>query len=295
MEAIPLSEAIRRAVDRLAAAGVESPRADAELLAAFALGVQRSSLVLLKELPPLAAELFVELIAERSRRTPLQHLTGTAPFRYLELAVGPGVFVPRPETESLVEWGLDQLRATGVATPLVVDLCAGSGAIALSFAHEYPSARVWAVEQDEHAVAWLGRNAQRREAAGDPPVQIIHADATAPQTLAELDGSVDLVVSNPPYIPVGASVATEARDHDPPTALWGGKDGLDVVRGVAAAAGRLLRTGGWFGFEHGEQQAEMLMKLLAKDPQWTDCANRSDLAGRPRFTVARRAHGSRSH
>jgi release factor glutamine methyltransferase len=274
------------AARRLADAGVESPRVDAELLLAAVLGVSRGRLLTLVTVPDDVSVRFGTLVDQRADRVPLQHLTGRAPFRFLELAVGPGVFVPRPETEQLTGWTLERL--TGTDTPVVVDLGSGSGAIALSLAHEYPAARVTAVERDPDAIEWTRHNAAARAAAGDTPVDVLSGDMTDPQLLTELDGMVDLVVSNPPYVPDGARVPREVADHDPPLALWGGPDGLDVVRGLLVTAARLLRPGGWLGIEHADQQGSALPALVRAHGGFTDVADHPDLAGRPRFTTARR-------
>lgn len=260
---------------------------DAELLLAHALGVPRARLLTLDGVDDAAAARFEALVAQRADRVPLQHLTGQAPFRYLELAVGPGVFVPRPETEQLVGWALERL--SGVAEPVVVDLGSGSGAIALSLAHEHPGARVTAVERDPGAIAWTRHNAGAQAAAGDTPVDVLAGDMTDPGLLRELDGRVDLVVSNPPYVPDGARVPREVADHDPPLALWGGPDGLDVVRGLLVTAARLLRPGGWLGIEHADQQGESLPAVVRSHGGFTDIGDHRDLAGRPRWTTARRA------
>ncbi|MCF6505966.1 peptide chain release factor N(5)-glutamine methyltransferase [Blastococcus sp. MG754426] len=275
------------AAARLAEAGVESPRVDAELLLAHALGVPRARLLVLDEVDDAAATRFEALVAQRADRVPLQHLTGRAPFRYLELAVGPGVFVPRPETEQLVGWALERLA--GIAEPVVVDLGSGSGAIALSLAHEHPGAQVTAVERDPGAIAWTRHNAGARAAAGDTPVDVLAGDMTDPGLLRELDGRADLVVSNPPYVPDGARVPREVADHDPPLALWGGPDGLDVVRGLLVTAARLLRPGGWLGIEHADQQGESLPAVVRSHGAFTDVDDHPDLAGRPRYTTARRS------
>ncbi|WP_436703762.1 peptide chain release factor N(5)-glutamine methyltransferase [Geodermatophilus sp. CPCC 205761] len=277
------------AARRLAEAGVESPRVDAELLLAHVLGVPRTRLLTLDRVPGDAATRFADLLDQRAGRVPLQHLTGRAPFRHLELAVGPGVFVPRPETELLVEWAL--ARLAGLPEPVVVDLGAGSGAIALSLAHEHPGARVTAVERDPGAVEWTRHNAAARRQAGDTPVEVLAGDMTDPRLLAGLDGAVDLVVSNPPYVPDGARVPREVADHDPPLALWGGPDGLDVVRGLLRTAARLLRPGGHLGVEHADQQGSALPALVRGHGGFTGVADHPDLAGRPRFTTARRAGG----
>jgi release factor glutamine methyltransferase len=262
---------------------------DAELLLAHVLDVPRTRLLTLDGVPDDAATRFGALLDLRAGRVPLQHLTGRAPFRHLELAVGPGVFVPRPETELLVEWALERLA--GVAEPVVVDLGAGSGAIALSIAHEHPAARVLAVERDAGAIEWTRHNAAARAAAGDRPVEVLGGDMTSPQLLTHLDGGVDLVVSNPPYVPDGARVPREVADHDPPLALWGGPDGLDVVRGLLRTAARLLRPGGHLGIEHADQQGSALPALVRAHGGFDDVADHGDLAGRPRFTTARRVAG----
>jgi release factor glutamine methyltransferase len=270
------------AARRLAEAGVESPRVDAELLLAHVLGTSRTGLLTLDAVPDDAAARFAALLDQRADRVPLQHLTGRAPFRHLELAVGPGVFVPRPETEALVGWALERLAGLGV--PVVVDLGTGSGAIALSIAHEHPGSRVHAVERDPVAIEWT-----RANAAAFPAVDVLPGDMTDPALLSDLDGTVDLVVSNPPYVPDGARVPREVADHDPPLALWGGPDGLDVVRGLLRTAARLLRPGGWLGIEHADQQGSALPALVRAHGAFADVADHPDLTGRPRFTTARRA------
>jgi release factor glutamine methyltransferase len=275
------------AARRLAEAGVESPRVDAELLLAAVLDVSRATLLTRDDVPDDAAARFEALVGQRADRVPLQHLTGRAPFRYLELAVGPGVFVPRPETEQLAGWAIETL--TGLTAPAVVDLGSGSGALALSIAHEVPHAHVTAVERDPGAIEWTRHNAAARSAAGDRPVEVLAGDMTDPCLLTGLDGTVDLVVSNPPYVPDGARVPREVADHDPPLALWGGPDGLDVVRGLLVTAARLLRPGGWLGIEHADAQGTALPALVRAAGRWTEVADHPDLAGRPRFTTARRS------
>jgi release factor glutamine methyltransferase len=271
---------------RLADAGVGSPRVDAELLLAHVLSVPRARLLTLDDVPDDVATRFGELLEQRADRVPLQHLTGRAPFRHLELAVGPGVFVPRPETEQLAGWTLERL--SGMPAPLVVDLGSGSGALALSIAQEHPGARVVAVEHDPGAIEWTRHNAAARAAAGDPPVEVLAGDMTDPELLRALDGTVDVVVSNPPYVPDGARVPREVADHDPPLALWGGPDGLDVVRGLLVTAARLLRPGGRLGIEHADQQGSALPAVVRAHGAFDEVADHPDLAGRPRFTTARR-------
>jgi release factor glutamine methyltransferase len=272
----------------LGEAGVDSARTDAELLAAHVLGTSRGGLALTTDLTADQEARYLELVAQRASRVPLQHLTGTAGFRYLELEVGPGVFVPRPETELLVGWGLETLAATGLDQPVVVDLCSGSGAIALAVAQECPDATVYAVELSVHAVAWARRNLAARSQAGDRPITLLQADATDPAVLAELDATADLVLTNPPYVPDGAVVAREAAEHDPPEALWGGPDGLDVVRALVRRAAKLLRPGGWIGIEHADLQGAEVPALLAATRQWGQITDHRDLAGRDRFTTARK-------
>lgn len=276
---------LRDATDRLAAAGVASPDFDAAELLAHALGTTRGALVRGAVVDPAAASEFEGLVRRRSARVPLQHLTGTVGFRYLDLAVGPGVFVPRPETEVLAGWAVDVARAVlarGTA-PVVVDLCTGSGAIALCLATEVPEASVHAVELDEGAHAWAERN------LSGSGVELQLGDMT--DAFPELDGSVDVVVANPPYIPLEAyeSVAPEARDHDPSMALWSGPDGLDAMRSVERVASRLLVPGGSVGAEHADVQGEAAPRVFRRTGRWLDVRDHQDLAGRPRFVTARLA------
>jgi release factor glutamine methyltransferase len=278
-----VSQAIIDAATRLAEAGVPSSRHDAETLAAHVLGVPRAAWHTAGGWDAARARAYDDLVADRARRVPLQHLTGVAGFRYLTLAVGPGVFVPRPETEVLVSWGLHQLADR--PAPVVVDLGAGCGAIALSVAHESPGTTVFAVEREGLALAWL-----RQNAAGSG-VHVVGGDATDPEVLAELDGQVDLVLSNPPYIPLGCVVEPEVAEHDPPAALWGGPDGLQVLRGIAARAHGLLRPGGRLAVEHGDRQGKSVPALLRAAGGWDDVVDHPDLSGRDRFTTARRAAG----
>lgn len=276
---------LARAVARLTEAGVASPEYDARELLAHVLGTTRGALTQVPEVDEHAAQAFEDLTARRAAREPLQHLLGTAGFRYVELAVGPGVFVPRPETEVLAGWAVERTRevlASG-GRPVVVDLCTGSGAIALSLATEVPDAEVHAVELDESAVAWAARNL---EGSGVDLRQGDMADA-----FADLDGTVDVVVCNPPYIPLGAfeSVEVEARDHDPALALWSGEDGLEAMRLLEAVAARLLRPGGVMGAEHADVQSESAPAVFISAGRWSDVRDHPDLAGRPRFVTARLA------
>jgi len=274
------------ATDRLSAAGVASPRADAEVLLAHALGVERSQLGVLAALGrAVDPGPFEDLLDQRAGRVPLQHLTGRAGFRALELLVGPGVFVPRPETEGVAQLAVDEAGRLVVAggRPVVVDLCTGSGAIALAVATELPGARVHAVELDPLAHAWAQRNVEHTGA--DLDLRLGDA-ATA---FADLDGTVDVVVSNPPYVPPGAvPQEREVAEHDPEVALYGGgDDGLEVPRRVVAAAARLLRPGGLAVVEHAEVQ-EAGARRMFTDAAWRDVTSHRDLTGRPRSTTARR-------
>jgi release factor glutamine methyltransferase len=265
------------AAARLREAGVASPDFDAAELLAF---VTASSRLNLAE-PTAEQKLrYDDLIERRAAREPLQHLTGTAAFRYRELAVGPGVFVPRPETEVMVGWILDKLA--NVKEPLVVDLCSGSGAIAGAVATERPDSVVHAVELSPEACVWARRNLAATGA-------VLH-EGDIDGCLPEFDGRVDAVISNPPYIPLTAweSVTTEVRDHDPALALWSGDDGLDEIKVVAATAGRLLKPGGWFACEHADLQGESAPAVFTATGQFTEVRDQLDLAGRHRFATGRR-------
>jgi release factor glutamine methyltransferase len=282
----PLRLAISEAAKILSEAGVDSPRVDAEYLAAHVLGVERGRLPLIPLVDPSVIDQLHKLVRVRASRIPLQHILGWAPMGPISVEVGPGVFVPRPETELLMEWGLKAL--VGVSSPVVVDLCTGTGALALSIAHARPDAVVHAVEIDPQALAWTRRNADARSAAGDTPVRLHSGDATDPSLLSDLDGLVDLVVCNPPYVPEGVEVQPEVGVHDPHHAVFSGADGLDVIRHVVAAAARWLKPGGWVGIEHDDTQGESVPALLSARRVLTDVADHADLAGRPRFATARR-------
>ncbi|OQS14667.1 protein-(glutamine-N5) methyltransferase, release factor-specific [Nocardia donostiensis] len=290
MTRTPLRPALAEAIETLRAAGVPSPRADAEQLAAHMLSVDRSRLLLA---PLLTAEQLADyraLVARRAQRIPLQHLTGCAAMGSIELEVGPGVFVPRPETELLFAWALARLAAAGHDhPPIVVDLCTGSGALALAIAHARPDAAVHAVELDPDALRWARRNADLRIAAGDTPITLYADDATDPGLLTELDGRVDILVTNPPYIPSGAQLAPEVAEHDPRRALFAGVDGLDVIRPMIPVIARLLRPGGAAAIEHDDSNGAQVAELLAADGGFADIAEHPDLAGKPRFVAAVRS------
>lgn len=303
---------------RLTAAGVPSPSVDSAEIVAYALGTTRSRLFLRDAVTDEQKVRVEQLLTRRLARVPLQHLLGTAAFRRIELAVGPGVFIPRPETELVAEAGIRELLDRPQSDRVAVDLCAGSGAIALSLAIEAPGSRVHAVELSDDAVEWTRRNAaslQERVQGQGSEVVIHHHDATTaadPQgPLSELAGTVAVVVTNPPYIPdYMVPRDPEVRDHEPKLALYGGDDGLDVVRGVLRTAAILLRPGGLLVVEHadvqgaaaGESGVPGVMNGMRADGElakaagvevgsavYTDVVDRIDLNGLPRFTLARRA------
>jgi len=286
------------AADRLAAAGVPSPRADAELLVAHLLGLGRGELVAALLRGAVMSDEQVgeadRLLARRCAREPLQHLTGRAPFRRIELLVGPGVFVPRPETEVLVEAAVSELVGAHDGPALVVDLCTGSAAVALAVADEAPQVQVVALEREPAALDWARRNLAAQAAGGG--VELRGGDVVgateADGVLADLAGLVDVVVANPPYIPDDAVPReVEVARHDPVAALYGGgADGLDVPRAVVLAAAALLRPGGLFLMEHGEQQGPSTRALLdgTPDGSWREVSTLVDLTGRDRVLRARR-------
>ena len=280
-----LRDAVADAVRALSAAGVHSAEFDAVTLAACALGTTTSEVHKLMIMGAPVPAGFEDLVAERARRVPLQHLTGRAGFRRLELSVGPGVFVPRFETELVAGLVIAHLNQALDQRAVVVDLCTGSGAIALAVKDEVPAASVHGVELSHLAHAWAIRN--RDDLRLDVDLRL--GDATC--AFPELAGLVDVVVSNPPYIPVGAiPVDPEVRDHDPQVALYGGSpDGLRIPLEVAARAAFLLRPGGLFVMEHADVQGARLQGALRASGLWTDIADHDDLNGRPRAVTARRA------
>lgn len=280
-----LDQALRRAAAYLEAAGVPSPAVDAQLLAAYLLEKQTGEPVSRGRVQTLAligAEIpadFERLVGLRAERIPLQHLTGQAHFRGLTLRVGPGVFVPRPETELLVEHALQAVARfePQIEKPLLVDLCTGSGAIAASLATEIPGSRVHAVELSTDAYVWAQENCRP---AG---VNLVQGDALT--ALDELVGTVDVVTSNPPYIPTGAVPREpEVRDHDPELALYGGgEDGMLMPRAITARAFTLLRPGGYYIVEHAETQRELMVRALDR-AGFEKIRSIDDLAGKPRHT-----------
>ncbi|GGL41979.1 peptide chain release factor N(5)-glutamine methyltransferase [Phycicoccus endophyticus] len=282
-----LDVVLARARRELAAAGVPSPEVDALELAGVVLGTDtgevRRRQVLCAPLADADVARLEELLAQRARRVPLQHLTGRAHFRGLVLYVGPGVFVPRPETEVTAGLAIEAARAHR-GSAVVVDLGTGSGAIALAVAEEVPGARVHAVELSPQAHAWAERNVAEHGGG----VELRLGDATT--AFEDLEGVADVVVSNPPYIPDGAvPVDPEVREHDPELALYGrSADGLAVPLAVAARAAVLLAPGGTLVMEHADEQGASLPAALRRTGAWEDVADHADLAGRPRVTVATR-------
>lgn len=285
----PADQLLDRAAARLGAAGVPSPRVDAEILAAHVLGVPRGRLAAMavagSAVTAEQAEKLTDLVAERADRVPLQHLTGLAPFRHLELRVGPGVFIPRPETEQVAQVALDQLARMAAQRPAswrprVIDLGTGSGALAAAIAAEHPSAEVHAVELSAQAVAWAELNLV--------PLGVALHQRDLREVPEEWESSFDLVVSNPPYIPAGmVPREEEVRVHDPELALYGGgADGLTMPHAVIAAAKRLLVPGGWFILEHAESQASVLAQHCRADESLTQVSTHQDLTGRDRATSA---------
>jgi release factor glutamine methyltransferase len=287
-----VSKAVRplliQAASQLREVGVASPEQEARQLLAYAAGIELARVPLLDAVEDDQASNFQSLINKRVCRIPLQHLTGRAHFRYLELEVGPGVFVPRPETEVMTGWAIEQLRPMVYAVargeskhlPVVVELGTGSGAIAKSIATELTGTRVHAVELSEEAAAYAARN------LADTTVEIHVQDMIG--ALPELNGTVDLVIANPPYIPLDAfeSVVPEVRDHDPVLALFSGEDGLDAIKTVVVEAARLLRPAGLVCAEHADLQGEAVQRILLEHGGFAGIRDHPDLAGRPRFVTA---------
>lgn len=304
---------LRAVAAHLAAAGIAESATDAELIIGHVLGESRGRVQALaflgEELTEAQADAVSELVGERARRVPLQHLTGRAPFRSIELAVGPGVFVPRPETETVAQFAVDALSALPVPEPLAVDLCTGSGAIALALAHEVKSARVIAVEKSLEAHAWATRNVAEW---GDSRVELLLGDIAvldpSPRSLptpardierpmqrgirslnevfAGLEGRVHVLISNPPYVPNGMVPRDpEVRDHDPELALYSGDDGLDLIRVISRIGRRFVVQGGLLVLEHAEHQGSAIREILRGDG-WRAAATHPDLTGRDRATTA---------
>ena len=281
-----LRSAILSASATLAAAGVPSPTVDAEELAAFLMGVPRTRL----GMTPLVESSWVadyrDLVARRAARIPLQHIVGEVQIGRARIRVGPGVFIPRPETESLVAWSLDAIAS--IRDPVVIDLCTGSGAIALAISLDRPDARVVAVERSPAALAWARRNIDEHIAAGGRHVELLGGDFNDERLLLDLDAVADLVTVNPPYVPEGTPVEPEVGRHDPPEAVFAGPDGLAVIRPLISVVAGLLKVGGVLAIEHDDTQGESVPALLAARRVLTDVQDHDDLTGRPRFVTARR-------
>lgn len=294
MTAAPLAPALAGWAEQLRAAGVHSPAHDTRVLAATVLGIPPLEVPLRNTMSVEQRTRIDSLVDRRALREPLQHILGTAAFYGLELLVGPGVFVPRPETESLagytVAWLFDSADS---GDSVVVDLCSGSGALALAVGCNVAGATVIGVERSPAALGYAHRNLQRcRPAVVASSIELVAGDATDPDLLSGLSGRVDAVISNPPYIPDAAVPRDpEVRDYDPPMALYGGDDGLAVVRGMLPVAARLLRSGGMLAVEHGDEQGGVdgLPGLIGAAPGFDQVADHADLAGRPRFTTAVRS------
>jgi len=275
--------ALRRAIDSaaelLAEAGIDSARCDAEQLAAHVAGTDRGRLRLIESPGDEFFGRYRDVISARSQRVPLQHLIGTAAFGPALLHVGPGVFIPRPETEAILAWVTAQRLA---ARPVIVDLCTGSGALAVALAQHRPAARIIGIDDSVAALEYARRNAE------DSAVELVHADVTVSGLLSELDGQVDLVVANPPYVPDGTLLEPEVTQHDPSHAVFGGPDGMALIIPVVAHAGRWLRPGGLFAVEHDDTTSAQTVELISRTGLFDDVVARHDLAGRPRFVTARR-------
>jgi release factor glutamine methyltransferase len=272
--------AIDSATALLAEAGIDSARYDAEELAAHLAGTERGRLALLANPEDGFFDRYRATIAERSRRVPLQHLTGAAAFGPLTLTVGPGVFIPRPETEAMLEWATAQRLPDA---PVIVDLCTGSGALALALARQWPHARVIGIDDSDAALQYASTNAL------GTTVELVKADVTAPGVLSQLDGQVDLLVSNPPYVPDGTELDPEVLDHDPSHAVFGGPDGMTVITAIVELAQRVLSPGGLFAVEHDDTTSALTVELISSTACFDEIEPRQDLAGRPRFVTARRS------
>jgi len=274
-----LRQAIDEATRVLTEASVTSPRVDAEELAAHVACTDRGQLALLDIVGDDFFSRYADLIAARAKRIPLQHLTGTAAFGPLNLDVGPGVFIPRPETEALLEWAAAQQLPP---EPLIVDLCSGSGALAAALARHEPAARVIGVDISADAMAYAHRN------TAGTSVELRVGDVCDPGLFDDLDGLVDLVVANPPYLPDGVELEPEVAEYDPPQALFGGPDGTSFVPAISALAGRWLVCGGLLAIEHDDTASAVVVALLRRTSLFENVVAHTDFAGRPRFVTARR-------
>ncbi|BAU95586.1 protoporphyrinogen oxidase [Corynebacterium suranareeae] len=275
-----LGEALRDATATLERAGVASPLVDARLIAAHLLGCGQLDLALrMRDEVP---EGFAEAIARREKREPLQHILGTAPMGPLDLHVGPGVFIPRPETEVLADWAVRQVRGS-VEKQRIIDLCTGSGALATYIAHELVDATVYAVELDPGAATWAQKNFDEFA----PQVHLIHGDVTDPTLLSQLHGTFDMVVSNPPYVPESDDLDPEVY-QDPHMAVFSGADGMDVIKEMIHLVFNLLREDGVVGIEHDDSTSEAVQEVFRQHGGFEAIEVLNDLTGTARFVTARK-------
>ena len=273
-----LRQAIEAATTALGQAGIDSARNDAELLAAHVLGVERGRLSF-TDVPEEFFGRYHDAVSTRARRIPLQHITGTAPFGPVRLEVGPGVFIPRPETEALLEWALAQDLPDDA---VIIDVCTGSGALGIALATARPGARVTGVDIDPTALDYARRN------AASTTMSVVRGDVAEDGLLSDLAGTVDLVVSNPPYVPAGAILDPEVAEHDPAHAVFGGADGMAVIVPLVARAAGWLKSGGLLAVEHDDTTSEATVGAISATGLFDKVAPHADLAGRPRFVTGRR-------
>ena len=280
-----LRDLVEHAAKRFEEAGIDSAIVDAELLAGNVLDLTRggiqSEIIRGAEISDAQAEAITQSYARRLNREPLQHITGKAYFRNLELQVGKGVFIPRPETEFVAQLAIDALRVVASENPIAVDLGTGSGAIALAMATEVGNARVYAVEKSDDAIAFTQKNFAN---CAPNNSTLLHGDLA--EAFADLDGTASVVASNPPYIPLTAVPRDiEVRLHDPDLALYGGEDGMQVMHQVSTTAKRLLHAGGTLVVEHADTQSQQVSQLLLADG-WRQVRAHKDLTGRDRAVTA---------
>lgn len=289
-----LASLIDDARRRFIHSGIASPDVDATLIAAALLG--ESSHLALRfyspdQIPDSFPAEFYEAVERREKREPLQHIVGSAPFGILDLTVGPGVFIPRPETEVLAEWAVTEFEKLSVTDEnqafesIIVDLGTGSGALAIYINQRVQADEVIGVDLSPVAVAAAQKNAHEHGAA----VRIIEGDMTDPDLLSEYSGRVAMVVSNPPYVPYvprEAGLLPAEIYHDPETAVFSGADGMDAIRGLIPVAARLLMPGGLLGIEHDDSTAAVTRELVEKQGCFEHVRNVKDLTGRDRFVTA---------
>lgn len=284
-----LGDLVRHASERFESVGIDSALPDAELLAGHLLGLSRggvqAQILMGASLSESQAEKLSNLYGRRLAREPLQHITGIAYFRQLELSVGKGVFIPRPETEFVAQLAIDSIEsaiAAGETQPIAIDLGTGSGAIALAMATEKTAAKIFAVEKSAEAFPFTQANFNRYADQGN--ATLIQGDLA--DAFEHLDGTVSVVASNPPYIPLQMIPRDEeVRLHDPALALYGGEDGMSVIHLVSASAKRLLVTGGALIIEHADSQSEQVSQLLLADG-WREVRAHKDLTDRYRAVTA---------